>query len=828
MFAAVSDPESPVFLSPTRSSRSRQLPNCLHHPMPFLKSIPGPPSLQPATRLRVAWRLRSTPLAISLILVALIACCPSAASQEPTAARWDQLEVGLGGVSRVGRWTPVSAQLSLLPAGVTISFDVTASDTRGDRCTSTIATTTADATGNATLRGVFMPGRLEDRIEFSVRDDSGRRLASHELNAAPETDGPASPATEDSASVAVRQQLLLHTQAPVSLLTAGRPAGLAELQALLAGNDQTRDALRMMFVAGLDALPDSLRGWDAVDIALLVDQFELSATQTRALQDWVLSGGHLIVSSGQSHAALLQSEPGHWIQSLFGLLDGDAGQQRVLDLSPLQAWVPGATSLQTNRQTVTLTRIPSDQARVVVGSLSGPLIARRSAGAGIVTFIGVDLNTRPVDRWLSLPQFYEQLLFDRQLDRTDIATSRRGRISSSGMTDLSTQLTASIDAIPSRERWSSWQALLLMLAWLVVVGPLDYWLVSHLFGRPVLTWVTFPVLVLGAITLTWRSSPAASGDAVVRQLHLLDVAGDATQPEHLIRRRTWSSLSTADSRRSTIESRDTSGLPTGPAGSEPDTLVWYGRAENVFGGLYRPGGSGLGRRSSRRTDTAVPQFSETPLLANGSQEFLAEQIRHVAAGTVVVSELTHPTGSLLEGSFRHQLPYAINNWMMVYLDRVYVPGHAASDEHRRLDPGELWSRETTPMRVADLKDYLRAVRSVQFDSNTTRGSSRQSSLVQSEWNPANRNPLEILTMISLYERVGGQQYLKLNNHGFRRDELARSLQLNTAVLIGTLAEPLGELMLDGQPVRTADSQTIVRLLLPVRRIQRALPDSNDD
>ena len=109
----------------------------------------------------------------------------------------------------------------------------------------------------------------------------------------------------------------------------------------------------------------------------------------------------------------------------------------------------------------------SENARVVVGSINGPLISRISIGAGVVTMVGVDLNLKPLNRWLSLPRMYELLLFERLLDTSGEQVSHTGRISSTGVNDLATQLASVSDAIPAAHRWSTWQAMVLILVYVM-------------------------------------------------------------------------------------------------------------------------------------------------------------------------------------------------------------------------------------------------------------------------------------------------------------------------------------------------------------------------
>jgi len=457
----------------------------------------------------------------------------------------------------------------------------------------------------------------------------------------------------------------------------------------------------------------------------------------------------------------------------------------------------------------------SDQSRIVVNSINGPLIARRSIGAGIVTMVAVDLNAKPVNRWLSLPQLYEVLLFERQLDKSDVQSARGGRISSSGVSDLSTQLAAVSDAIPPGDRWSSWQAMLLMLVYLAVIGPLDYVLVVRLLRKPKLTWITFPLLVACACLLTFWSGISPRAEATVRQVHLLDVASDGSR--QTLRTRSWSSLSTTDSRFAEVA------ITTVPLSSGSDavnrssSLTWHGRAEDVFGGLYRAGGAGLGRQVSRRTEVGESVFTSVPLVVDGSQAFLAESFESAKPDTVFDSELSLPASGLLEGTFTHHLQVPVESWVILFGNRVYRPSVTADDQARRIEPGQPWSRHAPSVRVSELRDFLRGVRLVEFVPERGDVSGSTTTQVQTAYNSQGSNPLDIMLMISTYQATGGATYVRLSNDYLRRDEISDSLHLNTALLIGLAELPLANLELDHQPVTPVRTQTVVRFFLPVQR-----------
>ena len=735
------------------------------------------------------------------------------------------LRLGLGGLGRVGCWIPIRLEASGLPGGSDISVVVVASDARGNQCEDTVVTTTADSLGSIAVASVFMSGRLDGTIIVRLLGDNDSVLWEHvvrcqkvpDLQRKRKLDFSIPDTPEGTEPVQSNLKLMRH--GPISLATIGIPEGLASLANELAVNESTRDTLAVMSVESIFDLPTSRRGLDCVDFLYLVDDYELSELQRQAVEEWVTSGGHLIVSCGVNLPQLMQSTVGKWLQPIFQIEQTPMFSQ---DLSALQNFVSGSSQLQTYRNPVPIMKLRSNQAWSVVDSIKGPLIQRVSYGAGMITVAAVDFDEKPISQWLSLPQLYEMLIFGRHLDLAENRASRSGRISSSGVSDLATQLASVSDAVPAADRWSTWSVMLLIVVFLLVIGPVDYLLVVRLVKKPHLTWLTFPILIVAtcALAVSWVGTREAA--LVVRQVHLLDVA----QPgfRQTIRLRSWDSLSAAESGHVSVTAKPLS-IATLVGQQAIDvastTVSWHGRAEDVYGGLYREGGVALGRQSSHRSDQLNGQnsgFSSVPMLADGSSAFLAESFADVSAALVVESHLRVPPSGLLEGEFTHHLSSPIRDWAVVFGNRVYRPSNKASADAYVIEPGKPWSRENNSVAVSDLREFLKGFRTPEPAPQAKSVTSANQIQIKSTYNTQGTNPLEILTMVSLYEVPGGETFVKLQNNALRHDDVSDVIHLNTVLVLGTLDVPMSEMIVNGTTVKPTESQTVVRLLLPVIRI----------
>lgn len=765
-----------------------------------------------------------TILACTVLCLANFNCCEIAIGQSKSADEKSatdsisvsRLRLGLGGLGRVGCWIPIQLEASGFQSDSRVKVVVVASDARGDQCEDIVTSVTADNNGHVSAASVFMTGRLGGIITVRLLDVNDRVVWEHNVRSRAHKDF-SIPTVQGEAS-AIQSDLRLLRHGPITFATVGIPDALAALANELAASKATREALAVMSVELISDLPVSRRGLDSIDFLILVDGYDLSAQQAQAVEQWVTSGGHLIVSCGSKLSQLLQSTVGDWLQPIFQI---ESSLIQSQDLSGLQNFVSGSSQLQTYRNPVPIMKLRSDQAWSVVDSINGPLMQRVSYGAGMISVVAVDLNQKPVNQWLSLPQLYEMLIFSHQLDTSATQSSRSGRISSSGVSDLATQLAAVSDAVPAENRWSTWSVMLLMVVFLFVIGPLDYLIVVRMLKKPHYTWLTFPLMIISAcaIAVFWVGTRDAA--LVVRQVHLLDVAEPGrVQTLHV---RSWNSISSADSGNMSLIAKPSpfaANKDTEAVHDAEMTLSWHGRPEDVYGGLYREGGVTLGRLLSHRNNDVegqIPGFSSIPMLSDGSKAFLAESFVEMTTSKLVDAKFFVPASGLLEGEFTHHLASPIRDWSLVFGNRVYRPSPKASADDYVIEPGRPWSRENYSVSVSDLRQFLKGVRVTNTESQAKPLTTPRHVQIRSFYDTEGTDPLDILMMVSLFEVPGGETFAKLQNNALRRDDVSDGIHLNTVLVLGRLDTPLSETVVNGVTIAPTQSQTVVRLLLPVFR-----------
>lgn len=285
---------------------------------------------------------------------------------------------------------------------------------------------------------------------------------------------------------------------------------------------------------------------------------DLRQGQMEAIERWTRTGGHLIVAV--EAVSDVNSSP--WLRALVpARLTGVATVQGHPEM---QQWI--RSSLAHDRLDVTRSstsdiwvatptddRPFADQAddrefeaanlQVAVGEALGgrvlvavggiPLIVQRVHGLGRVTVLMFSPEREPFKSWKSLPALWSRLT--EVPPRWYVSTDQQnyGRWAADGI------FGAMIDSRQIRKLPVGW-LLLLLAAYLVVIGPFDRWWLRKV-GKPMLTWITFPLYVaLFSGMIYFIGYKLRAGEREWNELHVVDVYSNGGRAE--LRGRTYGSL----------------------------------------------------------------------------------------------------------------------------------------------------------------------------------------------------------------------------------------------------------------------------------------------
>jgi hypothetical protein len=725
------------------------------------------------------------------------------------AAEFSSVVVGYQRQAQVGTWMPVHVVSSGLTPGQVVSLVITAQDARGNNVNETCQSSAADSSGQVVLDGLTRTGRLDSPVRVQLIDQAtSASLCSTTIRCSED---------ELQGNVAeVQKSLRLYRHDVMFLLTIGTPAGIEGLLTQAANASPDSPAIVGVSVDSVAHLPEDVGSYDLFSAIILNGNVTMNAAQFKAVKTWTQTGGHLIVSCAKGIDELLKTPLGQYLDSLFSL----SAETRIVtdaDLGALQQILPQGTRISTERRSVMMAQLQSDQPVVMAESGNGPLVVRIGSGGGKVTFVSVDLNATPLSRWNSLSDCYAVLMLGAPLSKSE-SRGRSSRISSSGISDLSTQLMTTIDPQPQSGRWTTWSVMALAFGWLLLIGPVDYLIVVVLLKRPHFTWVTFPLWVILGFVGLYSLKPGDS-EAVLNSVHVVDVTENGSG--HSVHALSLLSMSAPTTTRAELKVLPDAVLG---AGAKDVSLSWSGRSEDVYGGMYRATGIGGGSQVYARNTDQPDVLTLVPLLIDGSFETQASWHAQFKE-PLLESDLNVSGYGLLGGSFTHHLSVPVHDWVVIFGNRIY---RARDDARESLVAGQKWTFQPGGSQISDLKSYLTGRRPAR-ETPVQVGPGQSS--IQVAYSAGGRDPLDIVTMMSLSETAGADSFTGLSNHTLRRLDVSDSIRLNQALVIGWIESPATLLEVDGAAVSEQSSTTIVRFMLPVdRRPARpaAKMEENDD
>jgi hypothetical protein len=244
------------------------------------------------------------------------------------------------------------------------------------------------------------------------------------------------------------------------------------------------------------------------------------------------------------------------------------------------------------------------------------------------------------------------------------------------------------------------------------------------------------------------------------------------------------------------------------------------------------------------TGSEETAIEDLPVAVSSTRSLAAGWSRSVsqADGRALVSAKLESSGAgQLSGELRHELPGSIDDWLIAFGSRVYLPRSA--DRRRVTWPsGTTLELESADIRNESLKRYL--------TRTTTRTVARRGSFgtdvltVGGQYEPLSRNPADWIETVTFHSAAGGTGFTGLENHDLNAMDLSKLVKLNRAVFIGRLVDPAvsdgvnepgvgTELLLEGASGPSQESSgasggrrvTYVRMVLPVKS-RRLRPNVN--
>ena len=294
-------------------------------------------------------------------------------------------------------------------------------------------------------------------------------------------------------------------------IVAERPQGIAGALRGVGGvgNGKFGAGVPVIIALGLADLPERAEGWSGLDRLIWqdVDSTNLSSGQIAALKTWLAGGGRLIIVGGTAGARSLSAFPDE-ILPFIPVATIDAPPSAISGL------VRGAPA-----DAADVPALAGDLARgFALASVGGQAIAAEAPyGSGAVALIGVD----PTASWLGESKSTEDL-WQRLLPP---------RTGSSAVLADDSQLVSAVSQLPSLALPPIGGLLLLLGAYILLIGPINY-LVLRRLDRREWAWVTMPVLIVVFAVGAYAFGSLLRGtDVLLNQIAIVRGAPGATEGE---------------------------------------------------------------------------------------------------------------------------------------------------------------------------------------------------------------------------------------------------------------------------------------------------------
>jgi hypothetical protein len=243
-------------------------------------------------------------------------------------------------------------------------------------------------------------------------------------------------------------------------------------------------------------------------------------------------------------------------------------------------------------------------------------------------------------------------------------------------------------------------------------------------------------------------------------------------------------------------------------------MGWVAPPENAVGGLYRPGTSSFSGRGYRFAPAAA--MVENLPVAQWSTKSLSADWAGELSQAVVESHLETAGPGQVKGTVAHRLSAPLEDCLLVVGSWAYIP----TTPDATLKPHVAWQPSGNLARQRDLKALITGEQQMRRSKEGQSGS--EITTTTEIYDPLNRNRRQQVRMLSFHEAAGGTEYTGLGDAGLHDLEMTEIMQLGRGVLIGRLASPASQVLMDGEPARPASRETWVRLVFPVMHPDRAV------
>lgn len=447
-----------------------------------------------------------------LAIIALSFCFTGVAwSQEPSVDISD-VRVGFDHTAKSRHWIPIAVDVSATGIDFNGSLEIATPDANGVPVSFLLDNIHVSSNTTRTIKHFVHWDASFAMIRFVLRDANGERVARHDYEG------------YDPANASGINNLAPGATLVVCVANKG---GFSVEQTMPTDSVGAMFDTTVVTVDRVDELPVQWFAYGGVDVLYLPtsDQVTLDAlspAQQAAIRTWVRQGGHLVVTVANNGPVVSDSFLGEMLPARIDGVDSVKG------LAPQVRWIEGIAggkkALPIDDKGMLIARLSEPRGKTLPegqeDARKAPLIVRGSFGLGIVTLVGIDTDTAPFRDWSDRASFWQQLL-DLQPPPADEAAALRNPW---GDADVSNWLDDYLNEFPNVAIVPFSTVALLILGYILLIGPIDYFFLKRVIGRMEFTWITFPLIVVLVSVGAYFSALWLKGDDLrLNRLDIVDV-----------------------------------------------------------------------------------------------------------------------------------------------------------------------------------------------------------------------------------------------------------------------------------------------------------------
>jgi len=458
--------------------------------------------------------------------------------------------------------------------------------------------------------------------------------------------------------------------------------------------------------------PSQALGYASVDTLIFSTSSTLSLDLMKeanlekrlALSAWILSGGTLLVDSGTHYENTrnLLATLGVTGCNIEGL---DSNPKGLRTLNGLNRWVTPLVSQLLPMRIYEIAKLaPTHSAQTIIRESAEPsdpvvrpILVQVPFGRGRVFLLALGMEAGPFSKWDGQQSFWDKFLLEISPRNPGFAQGKFPPDTTTIKPELACEIQRSLETFAEVPAFPFGWVALLIIAYIIIIGPVDYFVTHYWFKKPELTWFTFLVVVLVATWGAWAGANALKGDD--SKLNKLDIM-DLDISSGCVQGTSWMSFF------SPSPGNYSFALQANPAWSSGDYLtqtdlgiletpdrVFRGASQSFFRKPYE-----YNSFPSSLEQVGIPAWACASLEGNwlkksnpSSAPFNAE-ISHSRIETVLIT-----------GTITNNLSADLDDCNLFYQESWYSLGRFQAGEKRRIDMLQLGGRGQSIQQWNDLK-----------------------------------------------------------------------------------------------------------------------------